>query len=164
MCRNSSPKWNGKVCCVWNEFHRYRRLPRVRKRLLREALVALALARIAMACLPFRRIASWLGTPGTETPPTAAFDQIRLADRIGWAVGALARRVPWDARCLAQALAATWMLRRRGLEGTVSFGADRGESRQLLAHAWLRFGPRLVTGGVGHERFKIFTTFARKQA
>lgn len=149
---------------MWNEFHRYRRLSRERKRLLREALVALALARMAMACLPFRRIAAWLGTPGTETPSTATFDQIRLADRIGWAVGALARRVPWDARCLAQALAASWMLRRRGLEGTVSFGADRGESRQLLAHAWLRFGPRLVTGGAGHERFKLFTTFARKQA
>jgi hypothetical protein len=149
---------------VWNKFHRYRRLNLLRKGLLREALVALALARIAMACLPFRRIAAWLGTPGTETPPTAAPDQIRLADSIGWAVGVVARRVPWDSRCLAQALAATWMLRRRGLEGTVSFGADRGESRQLLAHAWLRFGPRLVTGGAGHQSFKIFTTFARKQA
>lgn len=149
---------------MWNEFHRYRRLPRARKRLLCEALAALALARIAMACLPFRRVAAWLGTPGTETPSTATPGEIRLADQIGWAVGSLARRVPWDARCLAQALAATWMLRRRGLEGTVSFGADRGESHQFLAHAWLRFGPRLVTGGAGHERFKIFTTFARKQA
>jgi hypothetical protein len=149
---------------VWNEFQRYRRLPRSRKRLLREALIALALARSAMACLPFRRIAAWLGTPGTETPPTATDSQILLAGRIGWAVGAVARRVPWDARCLAQALAATWMLRRRGLEGTVSFGADRGESRQFLAHAWLRFGPRLVTGGPGRERFKTLTTFARKQA
>jgi hypothetical protein len=149
---------------VWDEFDRYRRLPGSRRRLLREAVFALALARIAMACLPFRRIAAWLGTPGTETPSTATRAQVRLAAQIGWAVGALAGRVPWDARCLAQALAATWMLRRRGLEGTVSFGADRGESRQLLAHAWLRFGPRLVTGGAGHERFKIFTTFARKQA
>jgi hypothetical protein len=149
---------------VWNEFQRYRRLPRSRKRLLREALIALALARSAMACLPFRRIAAWLGTPGTETPPTATDGQILLADRIGWAVATLARRVPWDARCLAQALAATWMLRRRGLEGTVSFGADRGESRQFLAHAWLRFGPRLVTGGPGRERFKTLTTFSRKQA
>lgn len=149
---------------MWNEFHRYRRLPRLRKRLVREALLALALARMAMALLPFRRIAAWLGSRGSETPATATRGQIRLADRIGWAVGAVARRVPWDSRCLAQALAATWMLRRRGLEGTVSFGADRGESRQLLAHAWLRFGPCLVTGGAGHERFKPFTTFARKQA
>ena len=149
---------------MWNEFHRYRRLPHSRRRLLREALFALALARIAMACLPFRRIAAWLGTPGNETPTDATYRQICLADQIGWAVGSVARRVPWDARCLAQALAATWMLRRRGLEGTVSFGADRGESRQLLAHAWLRFGPRVVTGGAGYERFKIFTTFARKQA
>jgi hypothetical protein len=127
-------------------------------------VIALAVARMAMACLPFRRIAGWLGSPGTETPPTATAVQIHLANEIGWAVGVWARRVPWDSRCFAQALAATGMLRRRGLEGTVSFGAGRGASRQLIAHAWLRFGPCLVTGGAGHERFKTFTTFARKQA
>jgi len=31
----------------------------------------------------------------------------------------------------------------------------------LVAHAWLRFGPCLVTGGVGHERFIILTRMAR---
>ena len=78
-------------------------------------------------------------------------------------MGALGRRVPWDGRCLAQALAATGMMRRRGLEGTVSFGAGRGDRAQFSAHAWVRFGSTLVTGGAGHERFKAFTTFARRQ-
>jgi hypothetical protein len=147
---------------VSNDLNRYFGLPRARKRLLGEAFFALAVARTAMACLPFRRIAFWLGAPGTETPQTAPAAQIQIASDIGWAVGALARRVPWDSRCLAQALAASGMLRRRGLEGTVSFGADRGESRELVAHAWLRFGPCMVTGGAGHDRFKVFTSLARK--
>jgi hypothetical protein len=147
---------------VSNNLNRYFGLPRARKRLLGEACFALAVARTAMACLPFRKIAFWLGAPGTETPQTAPAAQIQIASDIGWAVGALARRVPWDSRCLAQALAASGMLRRRGLEGTVSFGADRGESRKLVAHAWLRFGPCMVTGGAGHDRFKVFTSLARK--
>jgi len=148
---------------VWNDLNRYRRIPRFRKRLLREALIALAVARGAMALLPFRSIAAWLGTPGAESPATATAEQIHTAQEIGWAVGVLARRVPWDGRCLAQALAATGMLRRRGLEGTVSFGASRGESEGFDAHAWLRLGSCVVTGGPGHQRFKTFTTFARRR-
>jgi hypothetical protein len=133
------------------------------KWLLGEALFALLLARGAMVFLPFRRIAAWLGTPGTESPATATPEELRTAQEVGWAVGAVARRAPWDARCLAQALAATWMLRRRGLEGTVSFGACQGESAEFAAHAWLRLGACIVTGGVSHERFKVFTTFARRR-
>ncbi len=137
-----------------------------------EALLALAVARAAMALLPFRRIASWLGTPGAETPATASADQIHAAQEIGWAVGTLARRIPWDGRCLAQALAASAMLRRRGLEGTVSFGARASGSTQTSdtpvspafeAHAWLRVGDCIVTGGAAHHSFKTFTTFARRQ-
>ena len=125
--------------------------------------MALAIARIAMALLPFRRIAAWLGIPGAETPATATTAEICVAEEIGWAVGVVARRVPWDGRCLVQALAATGMLRRRGLEGTVSFGVCRGEITDLDAHAWLRFGSCMVTGGIGHQRFSSFTTFARRE-
>jgi len=146
---------------VWTKLNRYRRLSGRRKRLLWEALISLALARIAMACLPFRRIALWLGTPGTETPVNATNAQVQIAQEIGWSVECLARRVPWDGRCLAQALAATGMLRRRGLEGTVTFGAERGQSGHLIAHAWLRFGPCSVTGGRGYDRFKTITSIAR---
>jgi hypothetical protein len=147
---------------VWSDLERAARLPGARRRLLAEALIALLTARAAMAFLPFRRIAGWLGTPGAESPATATTEEIATAREVGWAVGVVARRVPWDGRCLAQALAATGMLRRRGLEGTVSFGVSQGKSAGFDAHAWLRFGPLIVTGGPDHERFKAFTTFTRR--
>lgn len=146
---------------MWSDLQRYRTTSSTRRHLLWEAVAGLAVARIVMACVPFRRIAAWLGTPGTESPRTATAEQIRTAQEIGWAVGVLARRVPWDGRCLAQAMAATGMLRRRGLEGTVSFGVTEGESVKFDAHAWLRIGPYFVTGGPGHERFRTLTTFSR---
>jgi hypothetical protein len=148
---------------VWSEVIRAARLPAARKWLIGEALIALLVARAAKAFLPFRRIAAWLGTPGVESPATATAEEIRMAQEVSWAVSAVARRVPWDSRCFAQSLAATWMLRRRGLEGTVSFGASQGSSAGFDAHAWLRFGPCMVTGGSGHQRFKAFTTFARRR-
>ena len=149
---------------MWNDLKRYKQLPGNRKLLLCEALFALIIARVAMAGLPFRRIAAWLGTPGAETSATAPDREVLLAKEIGWAVGAVAQRVPWDSRCLAQALAATAMLRRRGLEGTVSFGAGRKNPADFHAHAWLRLGNFMVTGGPGHEQFKTLTTFARRRA
>ena len=149
---------------MWNDLKRAARLPGSRRRLLGEALIALMIARVAMAFLPFRRIAAWLGTPGAESPATATAEEIHSAQEVGWAVGAVARRVPWDGRCLAQVLAATGMLRRRGMEGTVCFGARQSESEDFDAHAWLRLGSYMVTGGPGHQRFKAFTTFARRQS
>ena len=148
---------------MWSDLKRAAQLPGDRRRLLGEALLALMIARTAMALLPFRRIAAWLGTRGAESPVTATTEEIRSAQEVGWAVGAVARRVPWDGRCLAQALAASGMLRRRGLEGTVSFGVSQGEFAGFDAHAWLRVGSCMVTGGPGHERFKVFTTFARRR-
>jgi transglutaminase-like putative cysteine protease len=146
---------------VWSEFKRYWRISPAQRSLLWEAFASLAIARIVMACVPFRRIAAWLGTPGAESPAAVTPEIDRTAEGIGWAVSALGRRVPWDGRCLAQALAATAMLRRRGVEGTVSLGVRDGESAEFEAHAWLRVGSRVVTGGAGHEQFKALTTFAR---
>ena len=148
---------------MWSDLIRAARLPGAKWRLLWEALIALVIARASMAFLPFRRIATWLGTPGGETPHTAPPEEVRTAQEVGWAVGVVARRVPWDGRCLAQALAAARMLRRRGLEGTVSFGVCQGESAGFDAHAWLRVGSCFVTGAPDHQRFQAFTTFARRK-
>ncbi len=147
---------------MWNRLSQYWGLPKWKKLLLWEALVALAIARVALICLPFHRIAAWLGSPGTETPLAADPEQVVMATEIGRAVARISRIVPWDGRCLVQALAAMGMLRRRGLEGTVRFGAARDGSGELSAHAWLRFGPCIVTGASGHERFGTFTSMARR--
>lgn len=149
---------------MWNDLKRFSQIPVTRKRLLFEATASLAAARVAMACIPFRRIAAWLGTSGAETTADASLDETRTAEAVGWAVEVMGRRVPWDGRCLARALAATSMLRRRGVEGTVTFGVRDGEAAGFDAHAWLRVGSLVVTGGSGHNRFKTITTFARRQS
>ena len=146
---------------MWNDLKRYRDASPGRRHLLWEALVTLAIVRIIMACVPFRRIANWLGTPGAQSPGTVIAEATRTAEAVGWAVEAMGRRVPWDGRCLAQALAATSMLRRRGIEGTVALGVCDGKSSEFEAHAWVRVGSSIVTGGAEHKRFKAFTTFSR---
>jgi hypothetical protein len=108
---------------MWNDLKRAARIPGSRRRLLWEALIALLIARCAMAFLPFRRIAAWLGTPGAESSGhgDGRGNPLGARGRLGSGRCGAPGAVGWALPC--QVLAAMGMLRRRGLEGTVCFGA-----------------------------------------
>ncbi|MDD2764286.1 MAG: lasso peptide biosynthesis B2 protein [Opitutaceae bacterium] len=132
--------------------------------LLLEALCALAWARVLALCLPFRRLAAMLGDLGTAGPEAAPPAHEETARRIGWAVAAMARYVPWDGRCLTQAIAGWRMLARRGIAGTVYLGVSEAPEHggKMAFHAWLRCGSSFVTGGDGRARYQVLACFSRK--
>ena len=132
--------------------------------LLLEALFNLAVIRVLLLALPFRRLAAGLGAAGVESAGALAEADEEVGRRIGWAVAAVARYVPWDSRCLAQALAGSRMLARRGLPFTVSLGVaeDPEKKGAQLFHAWLRCGRRPVTGGEGHRTYQVLALFSPK--
>lgn len=81
----------------------------------------------------------------------ASVDRARPAlDRVGWAVIAVARRLPVPMTCLVQALAADAMLRRRGFASQVRIGVrlHRNSARPLEAHAWVECDGGIVVGEV----------------
>ena len=137
-------------------------LPWSGRRLLIEAAFALGAARLVLALLPFRRIATRLGRAGEESADTIPPALDNIAEQVGWAAETMARHLPWQSSCLAQALSAWWMLGRRGIVGTVYFGVARNPDKPFDAHAWLRCGMRIVTGGNGHEQFRVISCFSRK--
>lgn len=140
--------------------HRLYCLPWHKRLLLTEAALQLAIARLVIACVPFHRIARRLGTEGQEST-TAAACQI-LAQDIGWAIETMARHAPWKSLCLAQALAASRMLARRGATSTIYFGvATPNQHKPFNAHAWLRCGDTIVTGAVNKGHYKVLTCFSR---
>ncbi|AGA92227.1 hypothetical protein Thimo_3571 [Thioflavicoccus mobilis 8321] len=127
--------------------------------LLLEAAGWLALSRLALLILPFRRIAPHLGqhmTEGTGTGAAAVSGEVLQG--VSWAVAAAARHLPFEAVCLPQAMAAKAMLRRRGIQGTLYLGVARDEG--MVAHAWLRVGDRVVTGAGDLKRYTVVSTFA----
>jgi hypothetical protein len=127
-----------------------------------EAACNLAAAQFTVHLLPFRWLAPRLGSL-RKTPIERPIrqEQQREAQQIGWAVTALARYFPWDAKCLAQAVAGKWMLQRRGIRSTLYLGVERvhGGEKWMEAHAWLRCGTDIVTGEPQHERFKVLAAF-----
>ena len=82
------------------------------------------------------------------------------AERICWAVQGLGQNLPTLKQCLVQAVAATWMLRRRRISSTLYFGVARPRAGELKAHAWVRSGARILTGARGREDFQVVATFA----
>jgi len=137
-----------------------------RRALLAEAVAYLLAARLALIFVPFPRLARHLGTfvPPTDARAFAtrtgiAPDQAQLAEEIGWAVTRAARYVPFKAVCLPQAMAARVMLKRRGVQSVMHFGAAKGTEKPLDAHAWLDAAGVQVTGYPVAENFAEIACF-----
>jgi hypothetical protein len=148
---------------------KYWRLPRRRKILLPEALLAVIVASVLLKVLRFSIVAAWLGGSRNlpdGTPTTAQSLDVGqrigqdISQDIGWSVRAAAARVPWPAQCLVQALAAAFLAKLHRLRTVLYLGVTRSETGQLQAHAWLRCGDRIITGAPSHEKFRVVATFS----
>lgn len=116
-----------------------------------EAMVMLALARLSILFLPFQALMSHLVLNGGMAGSEKQLGSLRLA------ISRAASRAPFRAKCFEQALAAHWMLRRRGLSSTVHYGLSSG-GEALRAHVWLASGSSVV---VGAEAMSEFSEVAR---
>jgi hypothetical protein len=109
----------------------------------------------------FAKLAPSLGEPMQETSEDAAgLDKAALI-RVRNAVDVMSRHTFWESKCLVRAIAAMKMLERRGIESTLYLGTARDESGGMIAHAWLRCGPYIVTGAEEMQRFAVVGKFAK---
>jgi len=122
---------------------RIRSLSSAERLLLVEAVAMLAVASLLVALAPFRRVAALTGHPDRTSPDAA--EQARQIRAVSWAVTAIARRVPWRAKCIEQGFAAHWMLRRRSVRTVLHYGVARRDDG-LVAHVWVRSGETDVIG------------------
>jgi hypothetical protein len=125
---------------------------------LGEALALCTAASIMLRVMRFSRIAPRLGRHMAESPSHHAAEKRAAVRLVAWAVAAAARRLPWKPVCLPQAVTAQWMLRRRGIQSTLYLGTD--PANHYNAHAWVRVGAVIVTGGDDPGRYTVVSTFA----
>jgi len=130
--------------------HKFWKLQPADRRLLVNAFLAIAAARVRLALLPFRAGKGYLRSR------KAGSAEAWIPDRIAWAVDVASRNLG-NATCLARALAAHGMLASRGFSSCVSIGVAAGEEsgprKGLIAHAWLEFGGRILLGGPDVGRY-----------
>jgi hypothetical protein len=121
-------------------YHRYRALGPADRGLVREAALLLVVARVGIAVLPVPHLRKLLdGKWGRPRAPV---------ERVGWAVTAAARRLPFRTTCLVDSLAADAMLRRRGYASEVRFGVRVPDGNELAAHAWVEHDGKVVFGSI----------------
>jgi hypothetical protein len=134
------------------QIFRRRRWPKGDWLALGEAFVVLALVRLALAVMNFKRVerltvglARRLNpAPGSGTPDDDA--------QLGRAVRRAAMLVP-GAKCLAQATAAMIITARRGRRSRMTIGVKLGASEAFGAHAWLETAHGIPVGGAEAAQF-----------
>ena len=108
-----------------------------------EAAVWLVLARLLVGRVPMRH---WSGRSAEADVPRD--DRQALGREAGEMVRRVARRLPAEFVCLPQAVAAHWMLRRRGVPSRLAFGVRRpAPGRRPEYHAWVTVEGACVIGG-----------------
>ena len=132
-----------------------------RRRLTVKAVIYAAVARFRVYFYPGGKLHRYLGDKDVETtsdfPDIEQMRDIRFVINI---VDRVAQRVPWESKCLVQAMVAQRLLRDYGIESTLYLGVgrDKEAGNKMIAHAWVRSGPHSICGGHG-EGYAVVAKF-----
>lgn len=130
---------------------------------LLEAFVLLLYARILVVFKPFKQIAPTLGNHMQESATNASSKQLEEAKAIGRAIKRVSQFTPVRSMCFEQAITASIMLSKRGINTTTYFGVLKDDSVKegLKAHAWIKVGETTITGNRGMNKFTVVSTFGK---
>jgi hypothetical protein len=129
---------------------------------LLEAFFLSAMARVIILKAPFKKYKKHLGIYNEETSYEINLNDYKTIKRIAWTINTISKYTPWESKCLVQAMTAQRMLNRRKLSSTLYLGVNKAKDNSMQAHAWLRCGQLIVTGGYNKKEFKEVARFASK--
>lgn len=135
-------------------------LPADARRRRFEAARDTAVAALLVAVAPSRWVVGRLGDHRGESPTETGDEAAEVAGQVAEAVHSAAYHVPGKNACLVRAIVAAKMLSRRRLPWTLYLGMARSADEGLQAHAWVRCGEVVVTGGEEAERFSVVARFS----
>jgi hypothetical protein len=164
-------------------WRRWRRLSHGEQRLLLEALLVLPAMTGAVTTLRVATILAWLGLEPVleEEPerrgsrfPDPSMAKPHLAREVSEAISRVGARTPWTSTCLARALAAAWLLGKRGVPVRLTLGVATPTGRRegshgasvatIDAHAWLEAAGERVTGESPGRDFQPLARFASAES
>lgn len=134
-------------------------MPLKQKLLIPQILVLMARYKRLVHGQPFSELAPGIGTLGYATP-------VEASPRNAWLVHelmeAMFRRIKWKDSCLIRALTAKRLLNRMGEKCTLYMGVRKAQGEAMTAHAWLRCGKLIVTGGESMDGYTVTAVFGDK--
>jgi hypothetical protein len=133
------------------------------KMLFFQAFILCGIARSIIILIPFRKIKGYIGVYNKESSFDIENSKYQLVRKITWAVNRASGLTPWQSKCLVKALTAQRMLKNYNLYSTVYLGVAKEGKRDIKAHAWLRCGAMIVTGGHEKHDFKEIARFSNEK-
>ncbi len=134
------------------------RLPRLRKRLFLQAAVGLVYYRFAVRQRRLQVLLAALDASMGESPEDIVAADLEIANHVAWAVASAANHLPLEFVCLPRALTGMRLLHALNVSSTLYLGASH-QSDELKAHAWLRCGSSILTGGKESRQYQPLATF-----
>ncbi|MEA2329062.1 MAG: Transglutaminase-like superfamily [Thermoanaerobaculia bacterium] len=122
---------------------RWSELTALERMLLRRAVAASIVARIALVVLPWKRLVE-RKAPAAYAARTALPESAAIA-LVRWATCVCARRVPFQT-CLTSALVARELLGRLGVQSTLDVGTYLDERGAVAFHAAVTSGGMTICG------------------
>ncbi len=142
-----------------SKIRQYKQLPVEERLMFLEALWISLKARFLIMFSSLNHYGYKLGEYREESPEDIDPFEDKTGYKIKHAVRRIAKNVPWRCNCMEQAIIAKKMLNHRNIKSTLYLGVMKNE-QDMLAHAWVRCGNRIITGKEGHKKFTIVSSFA----
>lgn len=124
-----------------------------------KAYIYSGVARIFIIFMPFNILRRIMGKYKEESNEIVDVNTYKIARKIGWVVSEAARYTPWNSKCLVQALTTQRMMREKGIATTIYLGVRKGKDNEMLAHAWIRCGSYIITGGANENEYVVVAKF-----
>lgn len=138
---------------------KFLRLPLEQKLMIPQIFLLMNWYRYRIHHRPFSEIAPSIGTLGYETPVEPSPRDAHVVHEL---MRAMFYRMKWKDSCLIRALTAKKLLNRKGNHCTLYMGVSKDGNQAMTAHAWLRCGKLIVTGGEGSSRYTVTALFGDK--
>lgn len=133
------------------------RMPLRQKLLIPRVLVLMAYYKHQVHHRPFSELAPKIGTLHAQTPVVTTSREARMVHEL---MESMFRHIRWKDSCLIRALTAKRILNSMGEKCTLYMGVAQIEGQGMTAHAWLRCGKCIVTGGESMSVYTVTATFA----
>lgn len=149
-----------KIVIILKKIKKYYKIPFHQKLVIIKTYLLMGFVRFLILFIPFKRVASIMGKPMSESPEEVEPSMLITAKKIAWYVKKLSQYTFWESKCLVQALTTLILLKRRKIPCTLYLGMAKDENNKISAHAWLRCGNEVVTGAYERSGFSMVAYFS----
>ena len=113
---------------------------------------------MALHWIPVRKIFAWHQKPLASRSPKDGGDTAEQRQLVRYAVLVVAHYSPIRFVCFPRCLAASALLRARGIQSRLHYGVTR-EGDKLVTHTWLEAGGEVLIGGEVADKYATLAIY-----